>query len=417
MAFRENTVSYGSISSLSTTAESISTLESSSSSSSLIPLKSPKQTATQIEYHEIPYIDLDNDNHDQETNKSLRYKIISFLWDGQNKHPKERAFLLKLDFFLLSSAMLGYFIKSLNQSNISTAYMNGMKSYYGMNHNEYNYMLSSFTVGYILGAFPANYFLHKINVRVYLGFLEIVWGILTLVMVSIGPTQIHLIYLIRFIVGLMEAAFFPTVTYIIGSWYTPDEMTKRTSIFSVASSFAGILSGPLQELLLKVFHDAPLKPFKCMFVVDAIISIPIGVYTLYANPNTPSTTDAWYFTDDDKLIGLERQRRCQALARSKNQINSTTSKNSSNYNDLFKTWHIYIFPLLFLCYNHSLWCIEQPSFQTWMKYDLKLPSSSYNFYPSLMSAINMVVALSTAFANDYFGKGQSNHYFILTINQ
>ncbi|KAM9886521.1 hypothetical protein OXX79_014137, partial [Metschnikowia pulcherrima] len=39
---------------------------------------------------------------------------------------------MKLDTCLLSSAMLGYFIKSLNQSNINTAYINGMSEYYDM---------------------------------------------------------------------------------------------------------------------------------------------------------------------------------------------------------------------------------------------------------------------------------------------
>ncbi|GME99384.1 unnamed protein product [Ambrosiozyma monospora] len=199
-------------------------------------------------------------------------------------------------------------------------------------------------------------------------------------------------------------------------------MTKRTSLFYVSSCLAGIISGPLQEWLLQEFRRnndtgmgwGGLEPFKCMFVVDAIISCPIGLYTLLVNPNTPTTTDAWYFSDQDKLVALERYKRMQREASERGDTNgSSTSTKSLGYRDLFKSWHIFVFPLMFLCFHHSGWAIGQPTFQTWMKYDLKLPSSKYNFFPAVMSGINMVVSVLCSFANDYFGNGQTNHYFIL----
>ncbi|GMG39031.1 unnamed protein product [Ambrosiozyma monospora] len=372
MPFKDARLEYGSISSDSSAG--------SASSSYLNNSSNQKRTGVEVELHELT-----------PTPTTAFVKVLSFLWDGHDKSPKEKSFLIKLDWFLLSSAMLGYFIKSLNQSNISTAYMNGMKSYYGMNHNEYNYMVSFWTIGYICGAIPANYLLHKVNARVYLGVMEILWGILTLSMITCGPDQIVHVYFIRFIVGLLEAAFFPTVSYIIGSWYSAGEMTKRTSLFYVSSCLAGIISGPLQEWLLQKFHRnngvdmgwGGGEPFKCMFVVDAIISCPIGLYTLLVNPNTPTTTDAWYFSDQDKLVALERYNRMQREASERGDINgSSRSAKSSGYRDLFKSWHIFVFPLMFLCFHHSGWAIGQPTFQTWMKYDLKLPSSKYNFYPA-----------------------------------
>ncbi|GME78819.1 unnamed protein product [Ambrosiozyma monospora] len=89
-----------------------------------------------------PFIDLTI----VETEESLArkqkwwYKVAHYFWDGLDKHPKEQSFLLKLDWFLLSSSMCGYFIKNLNQSNITTAYVNGMKEYYDMENNQLNYM-------------------------------------------------------------------------------------------------------------------------------------------------------------------------------------------------------------------------------------------------------------------------------------
>ncbi|GME99026.1 unnamed protein product [Ambrosiozyma monospora] len=202
MSFRSSRLEYGSISSDSSAG--------SDSSSYLNSSNKQKLTGVQVELHELS---TSQRNSLTPTPTTAFDKVLSFLWDGHDKSPKEKSFLIKLDWFLLSSAMLGYFIKSLNQSNISTAYMNGMKSYYGMNHNEYNYMLSFWTIGYICGAIPANYLLHKINARVYLGVMEMLWGILTLSMITCGPEQIAHVYFLRFIVGLLEAAFFPTSGY------------------------------------------------------------------------------------------------------------------------------------------------------------------------------------------------------------
>lgn len=355
-----------------------------------------------------PYIDLslnltEEEIRYRETSKFFRLK--RFFWDGYNKHPKEQKFLAKLDFFLLSSSMLGYFIKNLNQSNISTAYVNGMKEYYEMNSNQYNYMLTLFTVGYIIGQIPSNLILHRISARYYLGGLEITWSILTVLMITVGKDKIQGLYAIRFFLGLLESGYFPGLEYLVGSWYSPDELSKRSSYFAVAGNAAGLISGPLQQAVLKRFGESSLAPFKWMFVFDAIISFPIGVYTIFTDPNTPSTTDAWYFTEEDKLVALERRRVIGA------QLNTRQKYTWAKIKSFFNTWHIYVFPVLFLCYNNACSAIGQPTFTTWMKYDLELSSHAYNTWPSILTAVGISVTLIFSYVHDYLG-GKKNYFFV-----
>ena len=87
-----------------------------------------------------------------------------------------------------------------------------------------------------------------------------------------------------------------------------DEVSKRSAWFAISGNLSGIVSGPLQQAIIKRFSKSGMPPFKWMFVFDAVISFPIGIYTVFANPNTPSTTNLWYFTEDDKKVGLERRR-------------------------------------------------------------------------------------------------------------
>lgn len=355
----------------------------------------------------LPYIDLDvklSPEEIERRERSISFRIRRFFWDGTGKHPKEQKYLAKLDFFLLSSSMLGYFIKNLNQSNVATAYVNGMDEYYHMENNQYNYMVTLWTIGYIIGQIPSNLILHRVSARYYLGGLEILWALLTVLMIT--SKNLSSVYAIRFFLGLLESGFFPGMEYLVGSNYSAAELSTRSAFFAVAGNAAGLISGPLQQALLKRFAHSSMPPFKWMFVFDAVISFPVGIYTMLVDPNTPSTTDAWYFSQEDRLVGLERRRRIGA------QLNTRERYTWPKIKSFFNTWHLYVFPFVFLAYNNSCAAIGQPTFTTWMKLDLKVSSYVYNTFPSILSATAIGVTLVLAYSHNFIG-GKKNHFYVL----
>lgn len=78
----------------------------------------------------------------------------SYFWDTFDRSPEERRFLFKLDAVILTFASLGYFIKYLDQVNVSNAYVSGMKEDLGMYGNQLNIMTTTWTVGYVIGEIP-----------------------------------------------------------------------------------------------------------------------------------------------------------------------------------------------------------------------------------------------------------------------
>lgn len=356
------------------------------------------------------YVDLNVEFDDDEIKRraTWKYKIGIILWDSVDKTEVERNFLFKLDFFLLSTAMLGYFIKNLNGSNIGTAYVNGMKEYYGMTGNQYNYMSTSWTVGYIIGQIPSSLVLHKLSPRFYLAGMELVWASLNICLVY--QNELYGFYFIRFLIGLTESGYFPAMEYLIGSWYTKKELTKRSTLFACSGSVAGLISGPLQQAILESnWANKTYKPFQWMFIFDTLISVPVAFYTLIFNPNTPSTTKAFYFSETDKKVALERRRR--AGAQIKHISESYTWGKIKSFGN---TWHIWIFPLLFLSFNNAGTPISQQSFQLWMKNTLKLQPHQYNIYPVAISAAGIVYSLLVAYIND-FSQGRLNSIFLVIM--
>ncbi|RDW23896.1 major facilitator superfamily domain-containing protein [Yarrowia lipolytica] len=317
----------------------------------------------------------------------------TLLWDSANKSPGEKHLLIKLDWFLLSSVMLGYFIKTLNQNNINTAYMNGMKEDYGMSGSQLNYLQTVWIVGYIVGQVPSNQILQRTSARYYLGCLELVWMALTFL--TLTCTNIKSLYALRFFVGLTESGFFPGVEYLLGSWYNKDELTKRSTLFAVSGIAASMVTGYLQAAVIHGLEHTAITPWKWLFVFDGIISFPVALYTMFVNPNTPETTTSWYFTKEDIAIAKERRA----------QIGDTGNKEEPFLQVLkrsLKTWHIYFFSLIFLCYNNTCIASTQPSMISWLKSQGYTPTQ-YNVYPTAVGGVGIGVTLIMAVVSDAFG--------------
>lgn len=321
-----------------------------------------------------------------------KFTWAKLLWDSADKSPAEKRLLLKLDCFLLSSVMLGYFIKTLNQMNINTAYINGMKEEFQLNGSQLNYLQTLWTVGYIVGQIPSNQILQRTSARYYLGCLELVWMALTFL--TLTCNNIHSLYALRFFVGLTESGFFPGVEYLLGSWYNRDELTKRSSLFALSGVAAGMVTGYLQAAILSGLEHTSIASWKWLFVFDGIISFPVALYTMLVNPNTPETTTSWYLTKEEVEIAKERRRRVGDLEHKKEPIREVIKRT-------FSTWHIYVFPLVFLCYNNTCSANSQPTMISWLKSEGYTPTE-YNVYPTAVAGAGIGVTLILAVVSDAF---------------
>lgn len=64
-------------------------------------------------------------------------------------------------------------------------------------------------------------------------------------MVTAAVKTVPQLCVIRFLLGLCEASTYAGTIYIIGSWYKPEEISKRTALFTasgqVGTMFAGLM--------------------------------------------------------------------------------------------------------------------------------------------------------------------------------
>jgi ACS family pantothenate transporter-like MFS transporter len=86
---------------------------------------------------------------------------------GEQRAPGERKLVQKLDFFILTFCCLMYFMNYLDRSNLSNAYVSGMREELSFKGNQLNQINTVFTVGYTIGQVPCNIALYYIKPRIF----------------------------------------------------------------------------------------------------------------------------------------------------------------------------------------------------------------------------------------------------------
>lgn len=116
-----------------------------------------------------------------------------------------------------------------------------------LSSNEYSMALVIFFISYVVFEVPSNLILAKTNPSVYLTVTMAAWGVVTCSMAAVNSYGGLLA--VRFIIGVLEAAFAPGASLMLSAWYKKSEQAQRFSIFYSAAvlsgAFGGIVSGAI----------------------------------------------------------------------------------------------------------------------------------------------------------------------------
>ncbi|KAH8588374.1 major facilitator superfamily transporter [Bisporella sp. PMI_857] len=337
-----------------------------------------------------------NDSNDEEERKKAPW--WSYFWDYEpTRTHRERKFLQKLDFSLLTILSLGYFIKNLDSNNIGAAYVSGMKEDLRMNKNEINMIDVAWTSGYVIGQLPSQLILTKIRPSIWIPSCEIVWTVLTFCLAA--ATTSNQVIAIRFFVGLVESIFYPAAHFIIGSWYKPSELGKRACIFHASSAAAGFFTGYLQAAVYKGLNGTLGKAgWQWIFIMDGVISLPIACMGYFVIPDLPENTRAFYLNADDRELAIQRMNEIGRAPRTKLGL--------SIIRRVFTRWHVYGLTLLYIIFINTGSSGSVAPFQLWLK-DKGYPVSLINIIPTGQSVVQLVTTVGFAILSDYLRRRAS----------
>lgn len=227
-------------------------------------------TGKQINSHDIE-INPPNDTGDVVPPAKQKRSFRSFIWDTDThlKTPEEQRLLLKLDVAILSIGCLGFFMKYLDQGNMANAYVSGMQEELHMYGNEYTYAGSVYTVAYAVMQIPSTLIIQRVRPSLWLAIMEVCWGVFTFA--QAGMHNVGELYAFRFLVGFFESSFFPSLLYVLGSWYTKTELAKRVALFHMTAPLGSAFGGYLQAAVYKTLdgtHD--LAGWRWLYIICGV---------------------------------------------------------------------------------------------------------------------------------------------------
>lgn len=100
------------------------------------------------------------------------------------------------------------------------------------------------------------------------------------------------------------------VNNVSGSWYRADEYGRRAGFF-----YVGLTLGTLTAALIQSAASASLEGvhglagWRWMYIICAIITIPIGLLGLIIIPGTPERPNKWILSETDIQLSKDRLRR------------------------------------------------------------------------------------------------------------
>ncbi|CDH52531.1 high-affinity nicotinic acid transporter [Lichtheimia corymbifera JMRC:FSU:9682] len=154
---------------------------------------------------------------------------------------KERKLRRKIDLRLMVWSFLAAFINMLDRNNMQNAYTNGMEEDLNLNSSVYNWAVTMFFIGYVITQIPANMIIIRMRPNIFLPTCVIIWGGV-LCFMSIVKDHKGLLAL-RFCLGVAEATLYPCIAFILGTWYTKEELSKRQALVDTGGPVAGAFGG------------------------------------------------------------------------------------------------------------------------------------------------------------------------------
>ncbi|KAG2200786.1 hypothetical protein INT46_005588 [Mucor plumbeus] len=308
----------------------------------------------------------------------------------------EKKLVRLLDYRLMIWAFWGYFANGLDRNNMPNAQTTGLSEDLNLVGNQYNWALTMFFIGYIVLQIPANYIITKVRPSIMLPLIVFVWGAIVCFMALV--TDYRGLYGLRICLGLTEAGFYPGIVFLLGSWYTKEELGTRTAVFVAGSQVSGAFSGLISGAISSGLDGAHgMRGWKWLFIIEGLIAVVIGFVGFFVLPDFPHNTR---FIQGDlrdmAIVRLERQGRSATV----------TGLNMTTFRNLFTTPFIYLFTCMFICMQMGMGILQNfPIILKTMGYEASF--ANYMMVP-IWCWVGIVI-IAQGKLSDKFSSGRFGH--------
>jgi ACS family tartrate transporter-like MFS transporter len=206
----------------------------------------------------------------------------------------ERRTMRKVRRRIVPLMMLIYLIAYLDRNNVGFAKA-GMAADLGLSDAAYGFGAGIFFLGYVLLETPSNAGMYRFGARRWIARILVSWGIMACAMALVrGETSF---YVIRALLGVAEAGFFPAVLFYFTLWFPPQQRVAALGLFVMVQPLANALGAPLSGLLLNLDGLGGWHGWQWMYLLEGLPAVIMGVLAPRLITDRPSQA-TWLKPDE-----------------------------------------------------------------------------------------------------------------------
>jgi MFS transporter, ACS family, tartrate transporter len=209
---------------------------------------------------------------------------ISIPVTGAAKSELETSTIRAISWRLIPFLVLAYFFSYLDRVNVSLAALT-MNPELKISPTMFGWGTGIFFIGYFIFEVPSNLALEKFGASRWIARIMVTWGIISALMSLVGGATSF--YILRFLLGVAEAGFFPGIILYLTYWYPAEYRARFLAAFAVAVPVSTVIGAPVSGLLLGLDGAMGLKGWQWLFIIEGVPSVLLGIVTWFYLTDKP----------------------------------------------------------------------------------------------------------------------------------
>ncbi|EKT57297.1 MFS transporter [Providencia burhodogranariea] len=241
---------------------------------------------------------------------------------------------------IMPIVFITYSLAYLDRANYSFAAAAGINEDLGITKGMSSLLGSLFFLGYFFFQIPGAIYAEKRSVRKLIFWCILLWGGLATLTGMVS--NIPMLVIIRFSLGVAEAAVMPAMLIYISNWFTQSERSRANTFL--------ILGNPVTVLWMSVLSGYLIQAFgwRQMFIIEGLPAVLWAFFWWKTARDKPSQVNWLSQKEKDDLTNI--------LAEEQKNI-----KPVRNYREAFKSKNV-----ILLCGQYFCWSIGVYGFVLWL---------------------------------------------------
>jgi len=228
----------------------------------------------------------------------MKSTIDASSWSLAEATAINRVLFRKIALRVIPLIFVAYIFAFLDRVNIGYAKLQMLPDL-GLTESQYGFAAGIFFIGYALFEIPSNLLLDKIGARKTMTRIMVLWGLASAATMLVTTAQ--QLYILRLLLGIFEAGFFPGVILYLSYWFPSYMRGRVTGTLLLATLVAPILGGPISGIIMESMNGVSgLAGWRWLFLLEAVPIIFIGIACFLLLCDKPEQAH-WLSTEEKAL--------------------------------------------------------------------------------------------------------------------